>query len=335
MTYSQSCIDALTEEKKTAIDIFWQTITEHTFLSHDNVKIAYACNLKRPDTPYIIIVPGRSEAYLKYQELIYDFDRLGYDSVIIDHRGQGLSQRLVSNRLQGYVGDFNDYTSDLHQLLSQEIPRLYPYHQQAPVLLAHSMGGAIALRYLQTYESTITAAVLSSPMIAIDSGNIPMGVAKMAIKLGTLLNNVMSNSPWYFFNQSDKNKTTFAENQLTHSLERFQSFSQLYQSNNALPLGGVTFQWLNEAIKANVAIFNHIEKLNLPMLVLQAEEEQIVANSAQNAFCQQLHQINKQACPLNVPTVYKGSFHEIFFEQDQIRSAAITQTIDWFKQYIT
>ena len=276
----------------------------------------------------------RSEGYLKYQELIYDFDCLGYDTIIIDHRGQGLSQRLVSNKLQGYVGSFNDYTSDLHQLLSREIPTQYPNHQQAPILLAHSMGGAIALRYLQTYENSIKAAVLSSPMIAIDSGNIPMTMAKIAIQLGTLLNNIISNSPWYFFNQSDKNETSFAENHLTHSLERFQTFSQLYRSNESLPLGGVTFQWLNEAIKANTAIFNDLAKLEVPLHVLQAEKEQIVANSAQNLFCQQLHQVNKSACPKDAPSVFKGSFHEIFFEQDHIRNAAISQTVAWFKQYI-
>ncbi|MGB1263860.1 MAG: alpha/beta fold hydrolase, partial [Cognaticolwellia sp.] len=131
---------ALTQDKIFAIEAFWQTVEQTSFTSQDNINIAYATNFKRPDKPYIVIVPGRSESYLKYQELVFDLDTHGFDSVIIDHRGQGLSTRLTKNRLQGYVEHFDDYARDLQQLLDKILPSTYPQHKQGAYMLAHSMG---------------------------------------------------------------------------------------------------------------------------------------------------------------------------------------------------
>ena len=91
----------LTPEKEIAIADFWKSVQHASFQTSNNISIAYATNFKRPEKPFIVIVPGRSESYLKYQELAFDLDIQGYDSVIIDHRGQGLSARLTPNRFQG------------------------------------------------------------------------------------------------------------------------------------------------------------------------------------------------------------------------------------------
>ena len=69
---------ALTAEKIAAIKKFWQSIHQASFTTVDQVDIAYATNFTRPDKPYLAIVPGRSESYLKYQELAFDLDALGF-----------------------------------------------------------------------------------------------------------------------------------------------------------------------------------------------------------------------------------------------------------------
>lgn len=323
----------LTPEKASTINLFWQNVEQRNFLTTDNTNIAYATNLKRPETAFIIIVPGRSESYLKYQELMYDFDTLGYDSIIIDHRGQGLSQRLVDNKYQGYVDNFDDYASDLNQLLVDELPKQFPAHQEAPMMLAHSMGGAIALRYLQLHQHNITSAVLASPMISIDSGGIPDWLARSIIKTGTVLNHWFSKAPWYFMGQNDNNESSFQENPLMHSQARFQRLVELYDSNQKIQLGGVTFHWLNEAIKANNAIFSDLNKLELPILLFQAGDEKIVDNAAQDAFCQQLHLHNSVSCPNGKPVIFPGAYHELFFELDEHRDLAIKKTLMWFEQH--
>ncbi|WP_191321782.1 alpha/beta fold hydrolase [Colwellia sp. C1TZA3] len=324
---------ALTLEKIAAIDIFWQSVTQTSFKTSDHIRIAYATNFKRPQKPYIVIVPGRSEGYLKYQELAYDLDNQGYDSVIIDHRGQGLSMRLTTNRLQGYVANFDQYAQDLQQLLYYVLPEKYPQHQQSSFMLAHSMGGAIALRYLQLYPHKVKALSLSSPMIAISSGGTPDWLAKALIKTGSTINRWLSNTPWYFFGQSDDNQSSFAQNRLMHSAKRFQRFQSLYQAQPTLKLGGVTFNWLDQAIINTSNLFIDIEKLSLPIQILQAENEQIVDNKAQDNFCLKLNNFNHEACPSGKPIIISGAYHELFFEIDQYRDIAIDNTIAWFSQH--
>lgn len=330
---SETSKRALTSEKIRAIDDFWPSVKQATFTTTDNVRIAYAANLKRPEKSFIVIVPGRSESYLKYQELMFDLDNEGFDSVVIDHRGQGLSMRLTKNRFQGYVELFDHYAEDLHQLLNQELPANYPDHQQGAFMLAHSMGGAIALRYLQRFPNNIQALSLSSPMIAISSGGTPNWLAQTIIRTGTTLNKWISRSPWYFFGQNDINQTTFAENRLMHSAKRFKRFQALYNDQPELKLGGVTFYWLEQAINATKNIFEDIDKLTLPVQLLQAGEEFIVDNSVQEKFCQQLNKHNPNACLGGKPIVISGAYHELLFEADNYRDFSIDSSLAWFSKH--
>ena len=324
---------ALTPEKELAIADFWKSMQHSSFLTKDKISIAYVTNFKRPDKPFIAIVPGRSESYLKYQELAFDLDNLGYDSVILDHRGQGLSARLTPNRLQGYIKKFDHYAQDLNQLLSTVLPEQYPQHNQQAYMMAHSMGGAISLRYLQLYPHKIKALTLSSPMIAISRGGTPNWLAKSLIKTGSALNRLLSNNPWYFFGQNDINKSTFEENYLMHSAPRYERFQALYQAQPELKLGGVTFNWLEQAIINSDNLFKDINKLSLPILMLQAGNELIVDNDAQLSFCQQLYKVNKSACPEGKPVIIDEAYHELYFELDQYRDSAIDKTIAWFESH--
>ena len=335
MTNATSLVSerALTQEKVAAIDAFWQSVEQAAFKTKDNINIAYATNFKRPDTPYIVIVPGRSESYVKYQELVFDLDKQGFDSVVIDHRGQGLSTRLTKNRLQGYVEKFDDYAHDLQQLLEQVLPQKYPQHQQSAFMLAHSMGGAIALRYLQLYPHQIKALSLSSPMIAIASNGIPTWLAKFLVKTGRAINQCLSATPWYFLGQSDINQSTFEENRLMHSKLRFQRFRELYHQRPELKLGGVTFHWLQQALDNSDKLFIDLKKLSLPIQLMQAEEEYIVDNNAQNSFCRQLSTLKPDHYPENKPIIVAGAYHELFFELDQYRDIAINNAIAWFVQH--
>ncbi|ARD44585.1 hypothetical protein A3Q33_09850 [Colwellia sp. PAMC 21821] len=324
---------ALTTEKAIAIATFWQSVQQASFTTDDNKSIAYATNFKRPEQPYIVIVPGRSESYLKYQELAFDLDNQGYDSVIIDHRGQGLSARLTPNRLQGYIEKFDQYAEDLHQLLNLVLPELHPQQNKNAYMLAHSMGGAIALRYLQLYPNNIKALTLSSPMIAISRGGTPNWLAKSLIKTGSTINRLLSDTPWYFFGQNDINKSTFTENRLMHSEPRFKRFQALYHEQPELKLGGVTFNWLEQAIINSDNLLIDIDKLSLPIQMLQAGSEHIVDNDAQAIFCQRLYKSNYKSCPEGKPVIIAGAYHELFFELDKYRDSAIDQTIAWFKQH--
>ena len=69
----------------------------------------------------IVVCPGRIESYIKYAELAYDLFHLGFDVLIIDHRGQGLSGRMLPDTHRGHVDNFSDYVDDLAAFWQQEV----------------------------------------------------------------------------------------------------------------------------------------------------------------------------------------------------------------------
>lgn len=310
---------------------FWQQGLFGSFLGVDEVDIHYAQFIQAQSTsPTIVVVPGRGESYLKYQELIFDLYNQGYSIFIIDHRGQGLSGRLLPNLNKGYVAKFQDYVDDLQCFIKNIVTQQC---SKEPYLLAHSMGGAIATRFMQDYPNAIKAAVISSPMLGFHSGLLPKSIAKVLIAIKLRVNNLISKTPWYFLGQKDYTPINFTANRLTHSTQRYRHFVNLYKNNKVIQLGGVTTHWLAECISAQKDIFTKMSQLTTPLLLLQAGSDNVVCQEAQNDFCQQLYALQPQSCPNGLPCRIDSSFHELFFEKDDYRNQAIAQSLAWFKQH--
>ena len=193
------------------------------------------------------------------------------------------------------------------------------------------MGGAIATRFMQDYPNAIKAAVISSPMLGFYSASIPKSIAKILIALKLSFNQFVSKTPWYFIGQKSYSPVNFTENKLTHSEQRYRHFVNLYDSNKRIQLGGVTTHWLAECIAAQKEIFAKLSQLKTPLLLLQAGSDTVVCQQAQNDFCQQLYALQSQSCPDGLPSRIDHAYHELFFETDDYRSRAITQSLAWFK----
>jgi lysophospholipase len=57
----------------------------------------------------IIVSNGRTESFLKYKEVIYDLYTQGHSVFIVDHRGQGLSGRLLAGEAKKQMGHVRDF----------------------------------------------------------------------------------------------------------------------------------------------------------------------------------------------------------------------------------
>lgn len=112
-----------------------------------------------PDRPthIVVIAHGYGEHIGRYEGLADALVRSGAVVYAVDHVGHGKSEgeRVL-------VEDFEDVVDDLHRL-DETARREYP--DVPVVLLGHSMGGLIAARYAQQYGDTLTALVLSSPLV--------------------------------------------------------------------------------------------------------------------------------------------------------------------------
>ncbi len=308
------------------IEPFWERYaTPGQFINRQGLTIHFV-EVGNDDASHTIVIsPGRVEGYLKYKELAFDFVSQGFRVFIIDHQGQGLSSRLLVNRQKGHVQHFDDYSSDFNQFLTEIVE---PKVVGSLSLVAHSMGSAIALRYLQTHQHKINKAIFSSPMWGLPTGPIPATVLKPMVKSAAwFVEQVKPQSP-YFLGSMDYEALPFDSNPLTHCKVRYQYFRDTYEKNPDLKLGGITYSWVLASINALDKAYDQLDRVNIPVMVFQAGDDNVVDNSAQDKFCERLKEVGNE-CETGVPIVMKGARHEIFIEQDSIRNKALNKVL-WF-----
>jgi lysophospholipase len=212
----------------------------------DSVRLRIAVWGRDSARGTVLVFPGRTEAIEKYGRAAADLCARGFASAVIDWRGQGLSDRLHPNAALGHVGRFSDYQKDVAALLAHVralgLPR--PFY-----LLAHSMGGAIALRALLG-GLDVRAVAFSSPMWGI---RIAPHMRPVAWTLSTAsrplgLGHVMAPGQppvSYILN------ATFAENSLTTDAGMWDYMRRQIRAEPRLGLGGPSLAWLNEALREN------------------------------------------------------------------------------------
>ncbi len=121
----------------------------------------------------IVIAPGRTEPAYEYYETALDFIALGYGPIYaVDHRGQGLSPRLLTDPLKGHVDRFEDYIDDFTIVVDDIQKDLSVMGAgDAPLFFtSNSLGGAIGIGYFQALAdgNPFDAATLLGPMIHVN-----------------------------------------------------------------------------------------------------------------------------------------------------------------------
>jgi len=294
----------------------WQRFVHGDLPGKGQTRLHYSYYLVESARHALVLSTGRVEMSVKYIELMQDFIAAGYSVFILDHRGQGLSERLQPDLHLGYVADFCDYADDFDTFVRQVVQ---PCGHQQHLLLAHSMGAAIACQYLQRYRHPFNAAIFCSPMFGIRTGALPTALTSRLVSGYSWLRSKLNvTNLQYFPGQTPYSDLPFSDNHLTHSEYRYQWLRKLYQQYPATQLGGVSWAWLTEAIRAIKWIQQHAHEFNVPLLMLQAAEDKIVCNKAQ------LRWFNRLPLPLyKQREQLSGANHEIWMEQDSIRQQAI------------
>ena len=100
---------------------FWRQREEDEFTGVGGIPVRFVRFRDEKNDRVIVVCPGRIESYVKYAELAYDLVHMGFDVLIIDHRGQGLSGRMLQDTHRGHVDRFSDYVDDFAAFWQQEV----------------------------------------------------------------------------------------------------------------------------------------------------------------------------------------------------------------------
>lgn len=287
------------------------------FAAEDGTSLRYGLWPARPEegadsadgTGTVILLPGRTEFIEKYAEVIADLLDRGLAVVCMDWRGQGLSDRPLANRSKHYYTDFAPVADDLAQLMADiEKDRL----PRPMILLAHSMGGHLALRFLHDHPGVIDRAVFSAPMIDIRTAPTPKWLARALARISTLTGRGKSYAPRQG-DYGDFYRSPANMNLLTSDPDRFMDEHNWIDHNPDLALGGITYGWLDAAFRS-IDILNapgYPEAITTPTLVIQAGADALINNDRQSAFVARLGNGRLERI--------EGARHEMLKERDDMR----------------
>lgn len=250
----------------------------------------------------IVIFPGRTEFIEKYLETVEDLTERGFTVLVMDPRGQGLSQRLTVDPLKSYVGNFQDYADDLAGVISQFAPLLPKPH----ILMGHSMGGCVALQAVISGVMRPSAVVCSAPMLGLYDVSTPIMIG--FIKLFAALGMAKKNLP--FQRGRSGIPVPFESNKLTSDPARYEDWAAYFNNVERVRLGPPTYGWVVQALRSMSFVNKNADKLKIPALIVAAGADPIVEPSSNEEFAE------KSGATF---AVVPGALHELFLERDEYR----------------
>lgn len=289
------------------------------FEGHDGARLRYAFFRPEREVPRgtVVIVQGRNECIEKYLETVRELTEAGFVVAAFDLRGQALSGRLARDPRNGHIRRFQDYLDDVDRFLSLVVEpvALRPIH-----MLAHSLGGLIALSLAPKLGGRVSRLVLSAPLVGLTGLPVPPQVAFSAAAFFSAVG--LGERPL----GKDRGKMPFDGNPLTSCPVRFESFSRLRDTYADLAIGPPTARWLNEVRKAMARATRpeHLTKITVPTLILAPALDGVVPYRAMETLARRF----RAARLIPIP----GARHELLLEQDRYRAQALAATLAFFPE---
>ena len=280
------------------------------FIERDGVRLRVMLATAVTDTPRgsIIFSPGRTEFIEKYFETTADLIQRGFNVLMVDPRGQGLSDRVTDDPLKSYIPNFQIYADDLAFAAGEFAPLLPKPH----IAMGHSMGGTIVLQSILSGALSPDIVICSAPMLGLFDLETPLlrAIIVTLSKLGLAKRNLP------FQSQRSGMPIPFQGNKLTSDKDRYRSWAAYFQSTPRLRVGQPTYGWIRAALASMAYVNRNANNLKIPGLMLGAGADPIVDPASIESFAK------TAGCEY---VVIPGALHELFLERDPLRDEAFVQ----------
>jgi lysophospholipase len=247
----------------------------------------------------VLVCPGRTEFIEKYFEVARELQQRGFAVIVIDWPGQGLSGRFLKDPLIGHVRQYGVYLTALVAAVKAVGDRA----RQPLVVLAHSMGGTIALEAMRLKLIAPRAAAFTAPMWGLP---VPFWLrwgARLLRFFGQGARPAQARGEAETF---ESTPVTSDETRWTRDLTLADPRLALHEPSVAWVVS--SFNAINEL--AEPGALAHLART--PMLIVSAGDERLVSNRAIKRIGRRL----KGARLLHI----EDARHEILMERDPIRA---------------
>lgn len=257
---------------------------EGVFDGHDETELFFQTWTPEAERGVLIITHGLAEHSECYHTLARTLSDDGWSVYAWDMRGHGRSEGK-----RGYARDVRDFVDDLdrfHGLVRSRHP------DREPVLLGHSLGGLVTLRFFQAHRPASAALVFSSPALGLSMAvpKVKEALARVAVRwLPTL---TMYNEVRY--------------EDLTRDEEMIKSYRADPLRHDKISPGLFLSMVENFALALDEAA-----AVTPPVLMQLSGEDRLVSTPASRALFERLP--NKK----NQIIVYPESYHEVYNDLDR------------------
>ncbi|MCI5044034.1 MAG: alpha/beta hydrolase [Aquisalinus sp.] len=257
----------------------------------------------------VIFVPGYTGALEMYADYHHDLLRRGYEVYGFDLRGQGGSDRMLTNPEKPWVSDFGVYSDDIAGFVRQ-----VRAETQGPlVLVGESFGGHVVLRASGDHDLPIDGLVLAVPAMRIQTAPLPYGVARLLVegsrKLGFGKDYALMQKNWQPY-RTDLTQPNYCGD----TINRVHVKDTLYTARPELRVGGTTNQWIAEIMESGEMVSKpgYLGRLDMPVLLVSGDTDSIVQKD-----------VSIKACKAHIPDcevlILKNSGHCTISEPAETR----------------
>jgi lysophospholipase len=241
---------------------------------------------------------------------VRDLRARGFAVAALDWRGQGLSDRALSDRRKGYVRDFAEYDTDLEAFMREIVlPDCPP-----PIFaIGHSTGATVLIRAAHRGHRWFDRMVLTAPLIALGgSVDYAMGTGEIVVRALR-----MAGFGGMYVPKTDTSiieSRPFVGNLLTSDPVRYARNAAILEAEPALALGAPTVAWTDAAFRAmrELRERSYPARIRQPILIVAGGNDTVVSNAAIEDFASLLR--------AGSHLVVVGAQHELLMEQDRFRS---------------
>jgi lysophospholipase len=271
-------------------------------------KPVRAKNKSHQNRGTVCIVQGRAECIEFYFETIDHLRKRGFHVVTFDFRGQGGSQRLLSDTRKGHIRDFADYGIDMQTVIEQVLMACpAPYYA-----LAHSTGAAVLLQMAHQNRLPFERMVLVTPNIQIKTiGDKawPYHLVRLMMCAGMGASYVPTGGATAHFSRP------FEGNLLTSDHTRYRRNGAILEAYPHLAIGDPTNAWLAASLRCGHVFADpaYAHAIRTPLLMVAGVKDNVVSTRAMERFSASL--------PAGHMVKIVGARHSLLAETDTMLEA--------------
>ncbi|MFL6862340.1 MAG: alpha/beta fold hydrolase [Allosphingosinicella sp.] len=262
----------------------------------------------------LLYAGGRGDFIEKYLEIQHHWFERGWNVTAFDWRGQGGSRGTIED---GHLDSFDPLVDDLAGLVAA-----WRTEAKGPrVAVGHSMGGHLLLRALAERDLGLDAAVLTAPMLAINSAPMPP-LAAMATASFMAAIGLGRRPAWHQPKTPPPPRGSLRQTILTGCPERYEDELFWWEQEPAYHLGAPSWGWLKAAYESTAQLTpERLAAVETPVLLVGTDRDRLVDPAAIRRAARQL--------PHAELLMFPAAGHELLREADPVRLAALAR-IDAF-----